>query len=215
MAVTPDDVARAADRRTPDRRAHRRSSGPRGSPQRYAAEVLLKREDQQVGRSYKVRGAFNLMASLTADELALGVVCASAGNHAQGVALSCSRLGADGHIFLPTNTPRQKRDRIRELGGARVTMTMQGRTYDDASTGRAPVRRSSTAAPTCTPSTTSAPSPARGPWPSGMTRDADRPLDVVVIPVGGGGLLAGMATWLRQPGRTPASSGSSPRARPA
>ena len=131
MTVTPDDVARAATvvpliaRPTAMERSERLS-------QRYGADVLLKREDQQVGRSYKVRGAFNLMASLTPDELARGVVCASAGNHAQGLALSCSRLEADGHIFLPTNTPRQKRDRIRELGGSRVQMTMQGRTYDEA-----------------------------------------------------------------------------------
>ena len=140
MTVTPDDVARAATvvPRIAVPTALERSSR---LSQRYAAEVLLKREDQQVGRSYKVRGAFNLMSSLTSEELSLGVVCASAGNHAQGVALSCSRLETDGHIFLPTNTPRQKRDRIRELGGPRVTMTMEGRTYDDASAAALAVRR--------------------------------------------------------------------------
>ncbi len=196
MSVTPDDVARAATvvPRIAVPTALERSSR---LSQRHSAEVLLKREDQQVGRSYKVRGAFNLMASLTADELALGVVCASAGNHAQGVALSCSRLEADGHIFLPSNTPRQKRDRIRELGGARVTMTMQGRTYDDASAAALLYagRHGSTYVHPFDDERTIA---GQGTVAVGMTRDAAHPLDVVVVPVGGGGLLAGMATWLRE-----------------
>ncbi|MCW2848731.1 MAG: threonine dehydratase [Marmoricola sp.] len=195
MSVTPDDVARAATVvpliavPTAMERSGRLS-------QRYGAEVLLKREDQQVGRSYKVRGAFNLMASLTPDELGRGVVCASAGNHAQGVALSCSRLDADGHIFLPTNTPRQKRDRIRELGGPRVRMTMQGRTYDEASAaalGFALEQESTYVHPFDDERTIA----GQGTVAVGLVRDADRPLDVVVIPVGGGGLLSGMALWLR------------------
>jgi threonine dehydratase len=196
MTVTPDDVARAATvvpliaRPTAMDRSARLS-------QRYGVEVLLKREDQQVGRSYKVRGAFNLMTSLTPDELARGVVCASAGNHAQGLALSCARLETDGHIFLPTNTPRQKRDRIRELGGSRVQMTMQGRTYDEAAAAALmfAAERGSTYVHPFDDARTIA---GQGTVAVGMVRDADRPLDVVVIPVGGGGLLAGMAVWLRE-----------------
>lgn len=196
MTVTPDDVARAATVvpliavPTAMNRSTRLS-------RRHGVEVLLKREDQQVGRSYKVRGAFNLMASLTPDELGRGVVCASAGNHAQGLALSCSRLQTDGHIFLPTNTPRQKRDRIRELGGSRVQMTMQGRTYDDASAAAhqfAVVHGSTYVHPFDDERTIA----GQGTVAVGLVRDADRPLDVVVIPVGGGGLLAGMAVWLRE-----------------
>src|ERR1700712_347273 len=196
MTVTPDDVARAATVVPLVARPTALDPSARLS-QRYGVEVLLKREDQQVGRSYKVRGAFNLMASLTPDELARGVVCASAGNHAQGLALSCARLATDGHIFLPTNTPRQKRDRIRELGGARVQMTMQGRTYDEASAAALAfaLEQGSTYVHPFDDERTIA---GQGTVAVGMVRDADRPLDVIVIPVGGGGLLAGMAVWLRE-----------------
>ena len=82
------------------------------------ATVYLKREDLQPVRSYKLRGAYNLMAQLDPEQRSAGVVCASAGNHAQGVALSCQLLGIHGAVFLPRTTPRQKRDRIAELGVA-------------------------------------------------------------------------------------------------
>jgi threonine dehydratase len=81
------------------------------------APVLFKREATQAVRSFKVRGACNLIASLPEDARAKGVVCASAGNHAQGVAFSCAALGIPGRVFLPATTPRQKRDRIRAIGG--------------------------------------------------------------------------------------------------
>src|SRR6266545_3321537 len=84
---------------------------------RTGAEVWLKREDLQVGRSYKLRGAYNLIAQLAEPDRAAGVVCASAGNHGQGVAYSCRTLGVRGEIFVPRTTPRQKRDRISALGG--------------------------------------------------------------------------------------------------
>ncbi|MEO6758482.1 MAG: pyridoxal-phosphate dependent enzyme, partial [Saprospiraceae bacterium] len=74
----------------------------------YECEVWLKREDLQVVRSYKLRGAYNKMASLSAQEKAARIVCASAGNHAQGVAFSCRQLQIRGRIFMPTTTPQQK-----------------------------------------------------------------------------------------------------------
>lgn len=76
--------------------------------EKYGAEVYLKREDLQVVRSYKLRGAYNKIISLTDEERQRGVVCASAGNHAQGVAFSCNKLGIKGVIFMPGPTPRQK-----------------------------------------------------------------------------------------------------------
>src|SRR5699024_1094685 len=97
------------------------------------AQVWLKREDLQPVRSYKVRGAFTLIAGLTPDQRAKGVVAASAGNHAQGVAFACQRLGVDARIYLPRNTPRQKRDRVAALGGGHVEMVVVGEVYDDAS----------------------------------------------------------------------------------
>ena len=101
------------------------------------ATVLLKREDLAAVRSYKLRGAYNLMAQLPTDRRAAGVVCATAGNHAQGVAFACRVLGIRGHIYLPRTTPRQKRDRIRSHGGGRVEVTLVGDTYDDAATAAA------------------------------------------------------------------------------
>ena len=109
--LTADDVDAAAARiagavrRTPLERNDRlaRATG---------LDVHLKREDLQPARSYKVRGAHNLIAQLSADERATGVVCASAGNHAQGVAQACALLGVRARIFLPRTTPRQKRARV-------------------------------------------------------------------------------------------------------
>src|SRR2546423_2078785 len=95
----------AVIRRTPLERSERLS-------EELGCGAWLKREDLQIGRSYKVRGAYNLVSSLTPDERARGVVCASAGNHAQGVAFSCRVLGICGKVFLPSRTPRQKRERI-------------------------------------------------------------------------------------------------------
>src|SRR5579871_1292743 len=85
---------------------------------KYNANVYLKREDLQVVRSYKLRGAYNLMSSLTPGEREQGVVCASGGNHAQGVAFTCHRLQIEGHIYMPRNTPRQKVQRVSSLGGS-------------------------------------------------------------------------------------------------
>jgi len=184
-----DAAARTIARRTPLERSERLS-------ERYAAEVLLKREDLQLGRSYKVRGAYHLMSSLSPEELARGVVCASAGNHAQGVAISAARLGAQAHIVVPTNTPRQKRERILALGGAHVTLELTGRTYDEASAAAHALADTSGATyvhPFDDPRTIT----GQGTVGYELTEQAGSPLDLLVVPVGGGGLLAGVATWVR------------------
>src|SRR5689334_8387693 len=95
-------------------------------------QVWLKREDRQVVRSYKIRGAFNFIVQLDEETRARGVVCASAGNHAQGVAFACDRLGTRGRIFVPGTTPRQKRERILAIGGAEVEVIVVGDSYEDA-----------------------------------------------------------------------------------
>jgi threonine dehydratase len=97
------------------------------------AQVYLKREDLQSVRSYKIRGAFNFLLQLSEAERKRGVVCASAGNHAQGLARACAALGVSGTIFVPKTTPRQKIERIRHFGGRRVEVVIEGSTYDDAS----------------------------------------------------------------------------------
>ena len=99
---------------------------------RYNADVLLKREDLQVVRSYKIRGAYHKMSNLDGNLLAKGVVCASAGNHAQGVAYSCNQLRIKGKIFMPAPTPRQKVDQVNMFGGSYTEVVLVGDTFDDA-----------------------------------------------------------------------------------
>ncbi|MCI0920946.1 threonine ammonia-lyase IlvA [Sphingobacterium rhinopitheci] len=99
--------------------------------EKYGAEVYLKREDLQVVRSYKLRGAFNKISSLTDDQRARGVVCASAGNHAQGVALSCKKLDIKGVIFMPGPTPRQKITQTEMWGNGNIEIILIGDTFDD------------------------------------------------------------------------------------
>ena len=100
--------------------------------EKYECNVYLKREDLQVVRSFKIRGAYHFMYSLSKEELKNGVVCASAGNHAQGVAYSCKTLGVKGVIFMPNTTPRQKVNRVKYFGGSFVDIQLTGDTYDDS-----------------------------------------------------------------------------------
>ena len=101
--------------------------------ERYGATVLLKREDLQTVRSYKIRGAYNKIRNLSPDELANGVVCASAGNHAQGVAYSCARIGIHGTIYMPATTPKQKRRQVKFFGRDNIEVVLTGDTFDEAS----------------------------------------------------------------------------------
>lgn len=98
----------------------------------FSANILLKREDLQWVRSYKIRGAYNKMASLTEAEKEKGVVCASAGNHAQGVALSCKLLQIKGTIYMPATTPMQKIEQVNMFGESFVEVTLEGDTFDDS-----------------------------------------------------------------------------------
>ncbi len=102
--------------------------------EKFEAEIYLKREDLQVVRSYKLRGAYNLMQSLNADEKAKGVVCASAGNHAQGVAYSCQHLNIKGVIYMPAITPKQKINQVKMFGGDNISIVMTGDTFDECQT---------------------------------------------------------------------------------
>ena len=165
------------------------------------ANIWLKREDLQPVRSYKIRGAYNLIAQLDEAEREAGVIAASAGNHGQGVALACAQLGIRGRIFVPSNTPRQKRDRMRELGGAHIELIMTGTTYDEASRA-AKQAAAETGATTVSafddPRTIS----GQGTIAHEIVEQLGFAPDTVVVPVGGGGLLSGCLTWLaeRHPG---------------
>jgi threonine dehydratase len=161
------------------------------------ARVWLKREDLQVGRSYKLRGAYNLLAQLDDAERAAGAVCASAGNHGQGMAYACAALGIRGRVHVPRTTPRQKRDRITALGGAAVELVVEGDSYDDAAEAAAEYaeRTGATMVPAFDDRRTVA---GQGTVGVEILDQLGRPPDVVVVPVGGGGLLAGVATLLRE-----------------
>ena len=97
--------------------------------ERYQCEIYLKREDQQVVRSYKLRGAYNMISQLQPDQLAKGVVCASAGNHAQGVALSANKLSIHATIVMPRTTPLIKIDAVKSYG---ATVVLAGDNYSEA-----------------------------------------------------------------------------------
>ena len=100
---------------------------------KYGASVYFKREDLQQVRSYKIRGAYNKISTIPSADLKQGVVCASAGNHAQGVAYSCARKKVKGMIFMPTPTPKQKIAQVKMFGGDYVEVILVGDTFDDAS----------------------------------------------------------------------------------
>ena len=160
------------------------------------AEVLFKREDLQVGRSYKVRGAYNTISQLDAPGRAAGVVCASAGNHGQGVAYACRALGVRGRVFVPGTTPRQKRDRIAALGRELVELVVVGDTYDEAAAA-ALLDAAATGATLVPAFDALATVAGQATVAVELLAQLGRPPDVVVLPVGGGGLVAGCATWLR------------------
>lgn len=158
--------------------------------------VYLKREDLQICRSFKVRGAYVRMAAMDEDERKAGVVCASAGNHAQGVAYACSKLGIKGTIFLPASTPRQKRKRIATIGGKWVEPVIVTGDFDEANRVAAAAAKEGGKVyvhPYDDPYTIA------GQGSIAVDLDSQLPADtdMVLIPVGGGGLIAGMATWLK------------------
>jgi threonine dehydratase len=159
-------------------------------------DVWLKREDLQEVRSYKARGAYNLISQLSEDERAAGVTCASAGNHAQGVAFACARTGVHARIHLPRTTPRQKRERIAFLGGSFVHVVIDGDTYDDAAALSRAYALESGAIPV--PAFDDLRTIAgQGTVAAEILAQMPQPPDAVVVPVGGGGLLAGVLGHLR------------------
>lgn len=100
--------------------------------EKYDCKMYFKREDMQPVRSYKIRGAYNNIINLNEEQRKRGVVCASAGNHAQGVAFSASKLKIKAHIFMPQVTPRQKIEKVKSFGGEWVNVVLTGTTYDEA-----------------------------------------------------------------------------------
>ncbi|QOQ39742.1 threonine ammonia-lyase IlvA [Trueperella pecoris] len=159
--------------------------------------VLLKREDIQVGRSYKVRGAYNFLATLSASEAPNGVVCASAGNHAQGVAFACNEKRIHGTIFVPSTTPRQKRNRIATIGGEWVTLRIVGSSFDECSEAAMSFAKE-TDAVYVHPFDDARTIAGQGTVVKEIFEQAPTRPAAVVVPVGGGGLLSGTLAWVKQ-----------------
>lgn len=194
--VTAADIDAAAERlkgvaeRTPLQKSQRLSDLT-------GANVLMKREDLQPVRSYKIRGAQNLIAQLSPEERAAGVIAASAGNHAQGVALACASLGVDATIYVPSTTPRQKRERILALGGDRVELVVGGESYDDSSA--AAYEAADTSGKVLVPAFNDARTIAgQGTVAREIVEQLGEAPDVVLVPVGGGGMVGGVLTWLAE-----------------
>jgi threonine dehydratase len=178
------------------------------------ADIWVKREDLQVGRSYKVRGAYNLLSMLHAAERAAGAVCASAGNHGQGMAYACRALGVHGRVYVPGTTPRQKRQRITALGGSWVELVIEGDTYDDAA--RAAREYATITGATLVPAfDAEATIAGQATVAVEILDQLGRAPDTVVVPVGGGGLLAGVGTWFAQRSPTTRLVGVEPAGAPS
>jgi threonine dehydratase len=160
----------------------------------YEAEIWLKREDQQIVRSYKIRGAFNKISSLPkALNETQEVVCASAGNHAQGVALSCYLLGFTGTIFMPVTTPKQKVKQVYHFGKSNVRVELIGDTFDAAY--REAMRYASQRdLPFIHPFDDKMVIAGQGTVGLEILDQIKMPVDYLFLPVGGGGLAAGVST---------------------
>lgn len=163
---------------------------------KYGCNVFLKREDLQIVRSFKIRGAYNMIRSLSVEERAKGIVCASAGNHAQGVAYSCKALGIKGKVYMPSTTPNQKVKQVRRFGGEQVEVILKGDTFDDAyeEALQACIDHSMTLIhPFDEPRIIA----GNGTIAMEVMESLDIPADYVFVTIGGGGLAAGVATYMK------------------
>lgn len=163
---------------------------------KYDCDVYLKREDLQIVRSFKIRGAYNMIRSLSAEDRAKGIVCASAGNHAQGVAYSCKALGIKGKVYMPSTTPNQKVKQVRRFGGEFVEVILKGDTFDDAydEALQACIDHGMTLIhPFDEPRIIA----GNGTIAMEVMESLDNPADFMFVTIGGGGLAAGIATYVK------------------
>lgn len=160
---------------------------------KFEAEIMLKREDLQMVRSYKIRGAYNKIRSLTKEQTERGICCASAGNHAQGVALSCNKLQIVGKIFMPVTTPKQKINQVKMFGGEFVEVVLVGDTFDQANQA---------AIETCEAESKTFIPPfndqkiieGQGTVGLEILQQSRVAIDYIFVPIGGGGLASGLGS---------------------
>ncbi|TDQ27473.1 threonine ammonia-lyase IlvA [Tenacibaculum caenipelagi] len=159
----------------------------------FNANIFLKREDLQQVRSYKIRGAYNKISSLTEEELVNGIVCASAGNHAQGVALACRKKEIYGTIYMPAPTPKQKVEQVKMFGGDFVDIRLIGDTFDDAYKA-AKLLSDSLQKTFVHPFDDEKIIEGQATVGMEVLEQAQQPIDYVFVPVGGGGLASGLSS---------------------
>lgn len=163
----------------------------------FDANIFFKREDLQQVRSYKIRGAYNKMSSLEASQIENGIVCASAGNHAQGVALSCKLLQIKGTIFMPAPTPKQKIEQVKMFGENFVDVILVGDTFDDAY--HAALFQSERLSQTFIhPFDDEKVIEGQATVGLELMDQAEHPIHYVFVPVGGGGLSAGLSSVFKE-----------------
>lgn len=163
--------------------------------EKYGCDLYLKREDLQNVRSYKIRGAYNLIQSLSQEQRKNGVVCASAGNHAQGVAFSCRELEIKGVIYMPSITPKQKINQVRMFGGENVETILIGDTFDECQY-HALLHAKNHKMEFIPPFDHLKIIEGQGTVAKEIL--ADQPdIDFIFVPVGGGGLCAGVSSYLK------------------
>mgnify|MGYP002795016487 CR=1 FL=1 len=164
---------------------------------KFNANIFLKREDLQQVRSYKIRGAFNKISSLPKEQLDKGVICASAGNHAQGVAFACNQLQTKGVIFMPVTTPRQKVEQTQMFGGEWVDVVLKGDTFDD-SYKEAVIHGHEKSLVFIHPFDDEKVIEGQATIALEILEQANAPIDYIFAPLGGGGLLAGLSSVFKQ-----------------
>jgi threonine dehydratase len=167
----------------------------RSLSKKYECKVYLKREDLQVVRSYKIRGAYNMMSSLPAETLSKGVVCASAGNHAQGFAYSCKKLNAKGVVFMPVITPNQKITQTKMFGEDFIEVRLIGDTFDDCAAA-AKIYTEENGLTFIPPFDDLRIIEGQGTVAVEVLEE-QHDIDYVFIPVGGGGLSAGIGSYFK------------------
>ncbi|GAB1445469.1 threonine ammonia-lyase IlvA [Flammeovirgaceae bacterium] len=163
--------------------------------EQFGCDLYLKREDLQAVRSYKIRGAYNLIQSLSSQQRASGIVCASAGNHAQGVAFSCRELGINGVIYMPTTTPKQKINRVKMLGSSNVEIILIGDTFDECQY-HALLHAKNHKMEFIPPFDHLKIIEGQGTVAKEILADQGD-IDLIFLPIGGGGLCAGVSSYFK------------------
>jgi threonine dehydratase len=159
----------------------------------YNANIYFKREDLQTVRSYKIRGAYNKIQGLTTEQLQNGIVCASAGNHAQGVAFACKKLKVLGTVFMPVTTPLQKIEQVRMFGGSYVEIKLIGDSFDDSQKAAEEfcrLHKSTFVHPFDDLDVIA----GQGTIGLEILNDSNAEIDYLFMPVGGGGLASGVGS---------------------